>query len=124
MKLLILISLLSASSLFANDLSIRVRDEILDQHNPVVVSVSTRGVTTLQFPASIDALDGAGFASKADESGAFLFTPGRSWVSIQALRPSAQSNLNVVIGGIVFPVLIRATEENDFLVVFRSVSSK
>src|ERR1700686_381885 len=111
MKLLLFLSLLAAPSLFANDLSIRVRDEILDQRQPVVVNVSTHGVTTLQFPARIDAMDGAGFASKQDEAGVFLTTPGSSWVSIQALRPAAQSNLNVVIGGKVFSVLVRATEE-------------
>jgi hypothetical protein len=124
MKLLLFLSLLSASSLLANDLSIRVRDEILDQYNPIVVNVSMRGITTLQFPAQIDAMDGSGFASKEDQAGLFRFTPGKSWVSIQALRPAAQSNLNVVIQGRVFPVLIRATEENDYLVVFHLPSSK
>jgi hypothetical protein len=120
MKLLILLSLLGTTALFADDnLSIRVRDEVLDQHNPIVVNVSIRGITTLQFPARIDAMDGVGFASKADESGAFLFTPGASWVSIQALRPDAQSNLNVVIAGRVFPILVRATVENDLAVIFR-----
>ena len=121
MKLFILLSLLGSTTLFANDLSIRVRSEILDQYNPVVVSVSTHGVTTLQFPAQIDAMDGAGFAAKEDQAGLFSFTPGRSWVSIQALRPAVQSNLNVIIQGRVYPILIRAVEENDFAVVFTLV---
>jgi hypothetical protein len=119
MKLFLLLSLLGATALFAeDDLSMRVREEVLDQHNPVVVNVSMRGITTLQFPSRIDALDGAGFASKPDEAGVFLFTPGASWVSIQAERSAAQSNLNVIIAGKVFPILIRAAEENDYCVIF------
>jgi hypothetical protein len=120
MKLLILLSLLGATTLFADeDLSLRVREEILDQYKPVVVNVSTHGITTLQFPSRIDALDGDGFTSKPDEAVEFSFTPGTNWVSLKSLRPGAEQNLNVIISGHAYPILIRTTGMNDFVVVFR-----
>jgi hypothetical protein len=120
MKLLLCLLLLGATALFADeDLSLRVRDEILDQYKPVVVNVSTHGITTLQFPSRVDALDGDGFTSKPDEAGEFSFSPGVSWVSVKALRPAVESNLNVVIAGKVYPILIRSSPENDYVVVFQ-----
>jgi hypothetical protein len=120
MKLLLCLLLLGTTALFADeDLSLRVRDEILDQYKPVVVNVSTHGITTLQFPSRVDALDGDGFTSKPDEAGEFSFSPGVSWVSVKALRTAVESNLNVVIAGKVYPILIRSSPENDYVVVFQ-----
>jgi hypothetical protein len=120
MRLIALLSLFGASSLAAQDLSYRVRQEILDQQKPVTVFVSVHGVTTLQFPAQIQSLESDGFTSKPnEEAGEFYISPGLNWVSIRSLRAGAVQNLGVVIAGKVYEVLIRTTEQNDFSVLFR-----
>jgi hypothetical protein len=120
MKLIFLSFFFGVSTLLADeDLSLRVRQEILDQYKPVIVNVSTHGITTLEFPSRIEALDGDGFSSKPDEAGEFCFTPGDSWVSLKSLRPGAEQNLNVIIQGRAYSILIRTTGMNDFVVVFK-----
>src|ERR1700693_144859 len=91
----------------ADALAKRVREVLLDQLSPVAVDVSTHGITTLQFPARIDAVDGDGFATKVGQAGQFLISAGDNWASIKSLEPGAEQNLNVVIHGRVYPILIR-----------------
>lgn len=122
MKLVSLLTLLSLSTLFAQDdrLTSRVRQEVLDQLNPVAVNVATHGITTLQFPAKIQAIDGDGFTAKPNEDpGDFLISSGDNWVSVKALKADAEQNLNVVLAGKVYPVVLRCSEANDFSVLFR-----
>ena len=116
----IFLVLLAGSSLMAQDLSYRVRQEILDQRNPVTVNVSTHAVTTLQFPAQIQALESDGFTQKPnEEAGDFYISPGLNWVSIRSLRPGAAQNLGVVIGGRVYEIMIQTTALNDLAVLFQ-----
>jgi hypothetical protein len=123
-RLIVLLSLFGSASLFAQDLSYRVRQEILDQRNPVTVNVSVRAVTTLQFPAQIQSLESDGFTQKPNEEGGdFYISPGVNWVSIRSLRRGAQQNLGVVIGGKVYEVLVQTVEQNDFSVLFRFAES-
>jgi hypothetical protein len=117
---LILVLLLLSAQLFAQDLSYRVRQEILDQRNPVTVNVSTHAVTTLQFPAPIQSLESDGFTQKPNEEAAdFYISPGLNWVSIRSLKPGAVQNLGVVIAGRVYEVMIQTTALNDLAVLFR-----
>ena len=116
----ILLLLLLSPRLFAQDLSDRVRQEILDQRNPVTVNVSTHAVTTLQFPAQIQSLESDGFTQKPNEEAAdFYISPGLNWVSIRSLRPGAAQNLGVVIAGKVYEIMIQTTALNDLAVLFR-----
>jgi hypothetical protein len=116
----IFLVLLAGSSLMAQDLSYRVRQEILDQRNPVTVNVSTHAVTTLQFPAQIQSLESDGFTQKPNEEAAdFYISPGLNWVSIRSLRPGAAQNLGVVIAGKVYEIMIQTTALNDLAVLFR-----
>jgi hypothetical protein len=116
----ILVLLLLSAQLFAQDLSYRVRQEILDQRNPVTVNVSTHAVTTLQFPAPIQSLESDGFTQKPNEEAAdFYISPGLNWVSIRSLKPGAVQNLGVVIAGRVYEVMIQTTALNDLAVLFR-----
>jgi len=116
----ILLLLLLSPRLFAQDLSNRVRQEILDQRNPVTVNVSTHAVTTLQFPAQIQSLESDGFTQKPNEEAAdFYISPGLNWVSIRSLRPGAAQNLGVVIAGKVYEIMIQTTALNDLAVLFR-----
>src|SRR6516162_7756133 len=116
----IFLSLLLLSVLLADDLSYRVRQEILDQRNPITVNVSTHAVTTLQFPAQIQSLESDGFTQKPnEEAGDFYIAPGLNWVSIRSLRPGATQNLGVVISGRVYEVMIQTAFLNDLSVLFR-----
>ena len=116
----IFLVLLAGSSLMAQDLSYRVRQEILDQRNPVTVNVSMHAVTTLQFPAQIQALESDGFTQKPnEEAGDFYISPGLNWVSIRSLKPGAAQNLGVVIGGRVYEIMIQTTALNDLAVLFQ-----
>jgi hypothetical protein len=117
---LILVLLLLSARLFAQDLSYRVRQEILDQRNPITVNVSTHAATTLQFPAQIQSLESDGFTQKPNEEAAdFYISPGLNWVSIRSLRPGAAQNLGVVIAGRVYEIMIQTTALNDLAVLFR-----
>jgi len=117
---LLLLSLVATDPLFGQDLSYRIRAEVLDQRNPITVNVSTHAVTTLQFPAPIQALESDGFTTKPnEEAGDFYISPGYNWVSIRSLRPGAAQNLGVVIAGKVYEVMIQTTELNDLAVLFQ-----
>lgn len=103
-------------------LSDRVREEVLDQRNPVEVNVSTHGATTLQFPAKLQAIEGDGLTLKPDEvPGDFLISRGPNWVSVKALRAEVAQNLNVMIEGRVYPIYLKYDPQNDFSVLFRFV---
>jgi len=119
-KVLILLSLLAARHLLGQDnLSYRVREEILDQRNPVTINVSTHAVTTLQFPAKIQSLESDGFTQKPnEEAGDFYISPGLNWVSIRSLNPGAAQNLGVVISGRVYEIMIQTAALNDLSVLF------
>ena len=117
---MVVVALLLSSSVFAEDLSYRVRTEILDQRNPVTVNVSTHAVTTLQFPAQIQSLESDGFTQKPNEEvGDFYISPGVNWVSIRSLKPGATQNLGVVIAGRVYEIMIQTTALNDLAVLFQ-----
>jgi hypothetical protein len=117
---LILVSLLLSARLFAQDLSYRVRQEILDQRNPITVNVSTHAATTLQFPAQIQSLESDGFTQKPNEEAAdFYISPGLNWVSVRSLRHGAAQNLGVIIAGRVYEIMIQTTALNDLAVLFR-----
>jgi hypothetical protein len=119
MRVVVVLLFLSVR-VIAQDLSYRVRTEILDQRKPVTVNVSTSAVTTLQFPAAIQSLESDGFTQKPnDEAGDFYISPGVNWVSIRSLRPGAAQNLGVIIGGRVYEVMIQTTALNDLSVLFR-----
>jgi hypothetical protein len=119
-----LIFCLSAFTLFAqDDFSSRVRQEVLDQLHPAEIHASTVGATTLQFPARIQALEGQACTTKPnEEAGDFAITPGENWVSVTALREGARQNLNVIIAGRVYPVMLVYAKENDLSVLFRFAS--
>jgi hypothetical protein len=101
----------------------KVREELLDQRSPVTVNVSMHGITTLQFPAHIDAVDGDGFATKPSQDAQFLIVAGDNWLSLKSLQVTAEQNLNVIIHGRVYPILIRTRQEHDFAVLFKEPST-
>jgi hypothetical protein len=102
-----------------DDLTSRVRQEVLSQLNPVRVNVSIKGITTLQFPSTIEAIDGDGFATGAEQTNAeFSVSTGANWISLKALREGVQQNLNVILKGRVYPIVLTYADEHDYSVLF------
>lgn len=102
-----------------DELSQRVRQEVLDQLSPVRVNVSTQGITTLQFPTPIEAIDGDGFQAGADPTnGQFGVSVGPNWISVKALREGVEQNLNVILKGRVYPIVLIYSPQHDYSVLF------
>ncbi len=105
----------------------RVRQELLDQLHPVRVNVSTVGITTLQFPVNVEALDGDGIQAGNDAGSSqgnapvnadFVVSTGPNWVSVKALREGVEQNVSVVLRSRVYPILLTYSTRHDFAVLF------
>ncbi len=100
----------------------------LDQNEPAVVKLGTRGITTLEFPYKIEALDGYGFSVSPSPEGADLFqisfNKGNNFLSLKALREGVEGNLTVVLDGKVYCLFCTADADPSFVVVFEDNSAK
>jgi hypothetical protein len=100
----------------------------LNQNEPAVVKVGTRGITTLEFPYKIEALDGYGFSVSPTSDGADLFqislNKGTNFLSLKAMREGVEGNLTVVLDGKVYCLFCTAVADPSFVMVFESGSSK
>ena len=78
----------------------------LNQNEPAVIKLGTRGITTLEFPYKIEALDGFGFSVSPSPDGADLFqisfNKGTNFLSMKAMREGVEGNLTVVLDGKVY----------------------
>jgi hypothetical protein len=99
----------------------------LNQSEPAIVKLGTHGITTLEFPDKIEALDGFGFSVSPSADGADLFqisfNKGTNFLSLKALREGVEGNLTVVLGGKVYSLFCRAVEDPSFVVVFEDKSA-
>ena len=70
---------------------------MLDDRVVVSVPVATNRVTTINFPGTIEAIDGAGFTVDGKTPGQFQLAhaKGSGFLSVRALSPKAASNLNI-----------------------------
>jgi len=95
----------------------------LNQNEPAVVKVGTRGITTLEFPYKIEALDGYGFSVNPSPDGLDLFqislNKGTNFLSLKAMREGVEGNLTVVLDGRVFCLFCTAVADPSFVVIFR-----
>src|SRR6202047_5546253 len=100
----------------------------LNQNEPAVVRVGTRGITTLEFPYKIEALDGYGFSVSPSPDGADLFqisfNKGTNFLSLKAMREGVEGNLTVVLAGKGYSLFCTAVPDPSFLVVFEDSSAK
>ena len=100
----------------------------LNQNEPAVVKVGTHGITTLEFPYKIEALDGYGFSVSPSADGADLFqislNKGTNFLSLKAIREGVEGNLTVVLDGKVYCLFCTAVADPSFVMVFESSSSK
>ena len=61
----------------------------LNQNEPTEVKVGLQGITTLQFPAKIEAINGYGFALQPNpDTDAFslMYDKGTNFLSLKALK--------------------------------------
>jgi hypothetical protein len=100
----------------------------LNQNVPAIVKLGTRGITTLEFPYKIDALDGFGFSVNPSPDGADLFqisfTKGTNFLSLKAIRDGVEGNLTVVLDGKVYCLFCTAVADPSFVVVFENSFTK
>lgn len=119
------IALLSVIPVFANEnLALKVIRIPLNQNEPAVVKLGTRGITTLEFPGKIEALDGYGFSASPAPDGPDLFqisyTKGTNFLSLKATREGVEGNLTVVLDGKVYCLLCREVPDPSFVVIFEN----
>jgi len=100
----------------------------LNRNEPAVVRVGTRGITTLEFPYKIEALDGYGFSVSPSPDGADLFqisfNKGTNFLSLKAMREGVEGNLTVILDGKVYCLFCTAVADPSFVVVFEDRAAK
>ena len=100
----------------------------LNQNEPAVVKLGTRGITTLEFPDKIEALDGYGFSVNPVPDGPELFqisfSKGTNFLSLKAVREGVEGNLTVVLDGKVYSLFCKAVADPSFVVIFENRSGK
>jgi hypothetical protein len=100
----------------------------LNQNDPAIVRLGTHGITTLEFPYKIEALDGFGFSASPSPDGQDLFqisfNKGTNFLSLKAMREGVEGNLTVVLDGKVYCLFCKAVPDPSFVVVFEDNSAK
>ena len=100
----------------------------LNQNEPAFVKLGTSGITTLEFPYNIEALDGYGFSVNPAPDGPELFqisfNKGTNFLSLKATREGVEGNLTVVLDGRVYCLFCKAVPDPSFVVIFQNGSGK
>jgi len=95
----------------------------LSQDQPAEIRLGTHGITTIEFPEKIEALDGFGFSNNPAPDGPdvfqILFNKGTNFLSLKAVRPGVEGNLTVVLGGKVCAMYCKEAPDPCFVVIFR-----
>ncbi|MBV8141821.1 MAG: hypothetical protein JOZ60_07235 [Verrucomicrobia bacterium] len=85
------------------------------------MKVGLQGITTLEFPAKIEAINGYGFAMQPNmETDEFqlLYEKGTNFLSLKALRPGVSANLTVIINEKVYCLYCEEDSDPSFAVIF------
>ena len=93
----------------------------LNQNEPTEVKVGLQGITTLQFPAKIEAINGYGFALQPNpDTDAFslMYEKGTNFLSLKALRAGVSANLTVVINEKVYCFFCEQDNDPSFVMIF------
>jgi hypothetical protein len=99
----------------------------LNQNEPTEVKVGLQGITTLEFPAKIEAINGYGFALQPNPAAdAFILTydKGTNFLSLKALRPGVSANLTVVINEKVYCFFCEQDNDPSFVMIFGAPGEK
>jgi hypothetical protein len=87
--------LLASAPMFAGPV---VKQFPLDERVVYEIPISGDAPTTLMFPSSLTAIEGANISATPDQLAPVLlaYTPGRTFFSVRALEPGAKAAVNVV----------------------------
>jgi hypothetical protein len=104
-----------------DSLSARVLRMPLNQNVPTEVKVGLYGITTLQFPAKIEAINGYGFALQPNPDTdvfSLIYDKGTNFLSLKALKPGVSANLTVVINEKVYCFFCEQDNNPSFVMIF------
>ena len=100
----------------------------LNQNEPAMIKLGTHGITTLEFPSKIEAIDGYGFSVNPAPDGPDLFqisfNKGTNFLSLKATREGVEGNLTVVLDGKVYSLLCKSVPNPSFVVIFDGGAGK
>jgi hypothetical protein len=98
----------------------RIARATLNQNVPAVIKVGTNGVTTLEFPYKIEAIDSYGFSPMPSAGDGFQiwYTKGTNFFSVRALKPGVTGNLTVVLDQKVYSLFFQESSEPSFVAIF------
>jgi hypothetical protein len=92
----------------------------LNQNVPAVIKVGTNGVTSLEFPYKIEAIDGYGFSPTPSAVDGFQisYAKGNNFFSVRAMKPGVTGNLTVVLDQKVYSLFFRESSDPVFAMIF------
>jgi hypothetical protein len=100
----------------------------LNQAQPSVIKLGIHGITTIEFPMKIEALDGYGFslnpAPDSQDLFQISFNKGTNFISLKAVRPGVEGNLSVVLDGKVYALYCKEAPDPSFVVIFEQGAGK
>jgi hypothetical protein len=104
----------------------QVRDLVLDDHTVYTVPVSAMRVTTVSFPSSIAAIDGALTTADGKTPGVFQIahTKGTAYFSARALAKDAETNINVRWNNRTYVFELRESKEPCYSLILRSTNER
>jgi hypothetical protein len=90
----------------------------LNQNVPAVIKVGTNGVTSLEFPYKVEAIDGYGFSPTPSAADGFQisYARGNNFFSVRALKPEVTGNLTVVLDQKVYSLFFRESSDPVFTI--------
>ena len=120
--LIVLLSSLAVVLDAQENLESKVVRLALNQNEPAVIKVGSHGITTVEFPTKIEALDGFGFSVNPASDGPDLFqisfNKGTNFLSLKAVRAGVEGNLTVVLDGKVYSLYCKEAADPSFVVIF------
>ena len=101
-------------------LKAKIIRQTLNHSEPAVIKVGTNGVTSLEFPSTIEAINGFGFSLTPGSGDAFQisYTKGTNYFSVRALKPGATGNLTVVLDQKVYALFFEESSNPTFVSIF------
>jgi hypothetical protein len=92
----------------------------LNHNEPAVVKVGINGVTSLEFPYRIEAIDGYGFSQTPGAGDTFQisYTKGTNYFSVRALKAGVTGNLTVVLDQKVYSLFFEESSNPSFVNIF------
>ena len=92
----------------------------LNQNVPAVIRVGTNGVTSLEFPYKVEAIDGYGFSPTPNAGDGFQisYAKGNNFFSVRAVKPGVTGNLTVVLDQKLYSLFFQESSDPVFATIF------